>query len=130
MSNKKGRKIKSEEIIQTSFLVPIREDVNVGDGQNNLHSDELLELLCSLLENLFGGQTRAQDLYEGSWVDPISGKPIKDISRKYFVDVKLKKLNKMKDFMKVVGIMFKQKCIHFECGGKVEYIYSHERWEK
>jgi hypothetical protein len=115
-----------DQKIETSFLVPIKEDADLGNGRP--HSKEKWETLRLFLENLFDGQTRARDTYPGTWVDTSTNKTVSDESRKYFVDVKRRDIKKMKDVMRLVAIMFKQKCIRFEYQGKVELIYSHEMW--
>lgn len=111
-----------EQIIQTTFLVPIREDKKVGNGE--LHPEWRWEDIIEELYKKFGGWTMAPNLYPGGWVNPKSGNRIDDESRKYFVDIKRKDLNKMRAFIEDTAGMFKQICVRFEYEGKVEYIYQ------
>jgi hypothetical protein len=117
--------LQDEETVETSFLVPIREDVEAGNGE--LHSSELWEVLTLLLWTLFDGQTQPHSTYEGSWMDPTTGKVFKDESRKFIIAVKRKDLARLKGLIQIAAIMFKQKCIYFVYEGKVDYVYSNER---
>jgi hypothetical protein len=114
--------------IETSFLIPIKEDADVGNGL--LHPKEYWELLPLFLNNLYDGQTKAGGIYLGAWVDMSTKRIVQDESIKYFVDIRRRDLKKMKDMMRLVAIMFKQKCIRFEYEGKVDLIYSHKMWEQ
>lgn len=70
----------------------------------------------------FGGWTVSEAFYPGGWVNDKTGKRVRDISRKYFVDTKRKDLSKIKSFMKKVSTTFKQHCIRFEHEGIVDYL--------
>jgi len=122
--NKAKEKAKGEETIETSFLVPLRENPNPEYGGNGgKHSAELFALLILFLEKLFGGQTKPRTIYDGSWVNPATGETIPDESIRVYVAIKRKELPRLKQFIKLVVIMFKQECIYFVSeGGKVDYI--------
>ena len=109
-----------EKIIQTTFLVPLKEDDDIGNGK--LHPESRWQELQKIMYVGFGGWTIAHDFYLGGWVNPNTGKKIEDQSRKYFVDIKKKELNKMREIMRWVAREFKQQCIRFEHESEVEYI--------
>ena len=113
-------KHRPKQIIQTTFLIPIKEDQEVGNGQH--HPEKRWEKLKELIFVKFSGWHVASELYPGGWISPETGKMIEDESRKYFIDIPRKDLNKMRAFIKEMAVMFKQQCIRFEYEGKVEYI--------
>ena len=109
-----------EETIQTTFLVPVREDKDFGSGKK--HSDWNWTHLEDELYERFGGWTRSNNLYPGGWVNPQSKMRIEDISRKYFVDLKRKDLGKLVSLLCRISCLFEQNCIRLESDGKVQYI--------
>lgn len=111
-------------MVQTTFLVPIREDKSIGDGE--LHPEGRWGELIEILYEEFGGWTIAPDFYPGGWKNPKTGERIEDESRKYFVDIKRKELGKMRSIIRWIAQEFKQQCIRFEHEGEVEYISVQE----
>lgn len=107
-------------IIEATFLVPINEDRNVGNGE--LHSHSKWGWLKRELYGRFGGFTISSNLYHGEWENPKTKEKIRDTSRKYFVDIYRKDLDKMRAFIKEIANVFCQDCIRFAYEGKVEYI--------
>ena len=68
-----------KHLLECSFLIPIRRDRNLSDGRQHLTAT------WAWLERelyVFGGATRAQDLYEGWYLDPDTGEQIRDRSHK------------------------------------------------
>lgn len=121
---KKKKSGKPEKIIQTTFLVPIREDKSIGNGE--LHPEQKWECLTEKLYLEFSGWTIAPNFYPGGWINPKTGERIEDESRKYFVDIKKKELSNMKMFIKEIAVLFVQQYIRFEHEGEVEYISGEE----
>ena len=109
-----------EETIQTSFLIPISEDKDFGEGE--IHLDWKWSYLESELYEKFGGWTMANNLLRGGWVNPKSKERIEDISRKYFVDIKRKDFSKLVSLIGIFTGIFKQNCIRLECDRKVQYV--------
>jgi hypothetical protein len=55
-------------IIECSFLIPLRRDANLSDGEE--HEDRYLCWLDAALHGSFGGRTIAPGFYHGSYTDP------------------------------------------------------------
>jgi hypothetical protein len=114
-------------LIQTSFLVPIREDREVGNGRR--HKRKKWNNLQDTLYRRFGGHYGEPricyqlGLCKGDYDD--EGVRVVDKCRKYTVAIEPERLDEMRRFLKKVADDFKQKCIYFEYeGGHVEYIYG------
>lgn len=108
------------KLIQTSFFIPLYEDKDVGNG--GLHPATRWIQFQSKLYVDFGAWTLAPGNYKGNYKDPESGLEVVDLSRKYILAVPIKGLRRLKDFLKVEGIIFRQKYIYFEVAGKVELL--------
>lgn len=110
---------------ECSFLVPIRRDRNLSDGR--LHHQAAWQWLERELY-AFGGATRSLEMYEGWYLDPDTGKPVKDLSRKYIVALHRKNLGRLRAMLREACHVFQQKCIYLSIAGKVEFIEgpSHE----
>ena len=108
-------------LIETSFLIPLTEDKDIGNGE--LHPlSRWLELERKLFKN-FKGYTRARGGYDGCWEeDSDTKREVYDTSKRYFVALRPKDLKKMKAFLKTMASIFKQKEIYFVRGGKVDFI--------
>jgi hypothetical protein len=109
-----------DEIIQTSFLLPIREDEEFGDG--NIHPEWKWSSFQEKLYDQFGGWTMSDNLYLGGWINPKSKERVRDISRKYFVDVKRKDFGKLISLLSSNASIFLQNCIRLEYEGKIQDI--------
>ena len=106
--------------IQTTFLIPLYEDKNFGNGK--LHPATRWTQFHKKLYATFGAWTLAPGEYRGSYKDPQTGEEVPDLSRKYILAVSKKDLKKLKDFLKEEGAIFLQKCIYLETAGKVEIL--------
>lgn len=110
-------------LIETYFLVPIREDKEVGDGQ--LHKPEKWKNLQDALYRRFGGHTHERRIHyvlglEGDYAD--GARRVVDESRKYVVALERQKLSDMRCFLEGVADDFRQKEIYFHVAGPVEFI--------
>lgn len=109
--------------IVITVLVPIKEDINVGNG--DLHPHTRWTKLGDDLYEKFRGKTISPGLYEGDYPDPDTGKKVTDLSREYKIDVDEDSINVLRSYIgEVVGPMFRQKCIRITVGSKVEYVDS------
>jgi hypothetical protein len=106
-------------LLECSFLIPIRRDRNLSDGRRHLAAtwawleDELY---------VFGGATRAPDLYEGWYLDPDTGEQVRDRSRKYFVAVPRARVPELRRVLRRACVKFGQKCIYLSVAGQVEFV--------
>jgi hypothetical protein len=118
---------KEEKLIQTSFLIPIREDKRVGNGK--LHPDtrftDFWTKICT--SKHFSGAYIGPGLCDGFEIDPKTKKIIPDKSKKYFIAVKKKDLKSLRDFLKEAACTFFQQRIYFEVAGKVEFVKRPKR---
>lgn len=111
------------KVVECSFFVPIRRDVNLSDGQ--LHSTELWEWLDDELFDRFSGRTIAPGLYEGFYRDPDTGERVADESRKYVVALAENQLDELRSLLSAACVRFHQKCIYLSAAGQVEFIEAH-----
>lgn len=108
------------KLIQTSFLIPLREDKDIGNDR--LHPATRWAVFQRKLYAAFGAWTLAPGNYEGSYRDPDTGFEVSELSRKYILAVSKRDLKRLKDFLKEEGASFQQKFIYFEAAGKVELL--------
>ncbi len=108
-----------KRLLECSFLIPIRRDRNLADGKSHLTTT-----WAWLEEQLrvFGGATRAPDLYEGWYVDPDTGKPVRDRSRKYSVAIPRAGVDELRAILRQACDKFAQKCIYLSVAGYVEFV--------
>lgn len=115
-------KLKSNDLIEASFLVPVTEDKDIGTG--NFHpKSRWLELEHQLFK-IFKGYTLSKESYDGCWESSDTHKAVRDSSRKYFVALRVKYLKKLRTFLKITASTFRQKEIYFVRNGKVEFIQN------
>ncbi len=112
--------LKKTKFIQTSFLIPLHEDKDIGNGR--LHPETRWKQFQRKLYNAFGAWTLAPGNYKGSYEDPETGLEVSDLSRKFILAVPKKDLKRLRDFFKKEGAIFRQKYIYFEAAGKVELL--------
>jgi hypothetical protein len=106
-------------LLECSFLIPVRRDRNLSDGgpqQRAAWNWVERELVA------FGGGTMATELYAGWYVDPDTGKPVKDLSRKYFVALPREELSRLRSLLREGYVVFEQKCIYLSVAGYVEFV--------
>ena len=111
-------------IMECSFFVPVRRDVNLSDGE--LHSTDLWEWLDDELFDRFSGRTIAPGLYDGFYRDPDTGDRVADESRKYVVAIGESQLDELRSLLSVACEKFHQKCIYLSTAGQVEFIEANE----
>ena len=112
------------KIVECSFFIPIRRDVNLSDGE--LHSTDLFEWLDDELFDRFSGRTIAPGLYDGFYRDPDTRERVADASRKYVVAINESQLEELRALLSVVCVKFQQKCIYLSLAGQVEFIEANE----
>ena len=105
-----------------SFLIPVRRDKNLSDGRR--HSQKTWKWLQRELYP-FGGGTRAPDLYEGWYLDPDTGKPVHDQSRRFIVAITPDQLRGLRRLLREACTEFAQKCIYLSVAGMVEFVEGH-----
>src|SRR5438270_13482841 len=81
--------VAAERLFECSFLIPIRRDRLLSDGK--LHRQDTWKWLEHALF-VFGGATRAPELYEGWYLDLDSGQPVRYRSCKYIVALERSRL--------------------------------------
>ena len=107
-------------IIEASFLVPIREDSDVGNGK--LHPPERWNYFRDRLFEEFGAYTIAPGNYLGCYTDPDTQTLVSDQSRKYILALPENEVHKLRSFLRKEAAIFRQKVLYIEIGGKVEFI--------
>ncbi len=70
--------------------------------------------------------TLAPGLYEGGYSDPDTGERVTDASRKYILAVKKSDVKKLRAVLREACRVFEQKCIYFNVGGTVEFVFPTE----
>ncbi len=103
-------------MIQVEFYIPMRQS-----SSGKLHAATTILELERFLEE-FGGFT-LHGTVQGSWRDPDIGESVREESFHYSVAVSKEGLTKLRAFMRERGkIIFDQKAIYFNVGGKVEFL--------
>jgi hypothetical protein len=111
--------VASQQLLECSFLIPVRRDRVLSDGKP--HSPKAwLWLEQELLA--FGGGTRSPNLYAGWYLDPDTGERVQDRSRKYFVAIARGRVVELRDLLRLACMRFRQKCIYLNVGGRVEFV--------
>jgi hypothetical protein len=106
-------------LLECSFLIPVRRDRNLSDGK--LHrATTWLWLEDELV--VFGGATRAPNLYPGWYLDPDTGEQVRDRSRKYFVAVPPARVEELRGLLRRACGKFRQKYIYLSVAGRVEFV--------
>lgn len=108
------------DVIECSFMIPIRRDANLSDGQ--VHESATWEKLYSELFVRFGGRTIAPGLYAGAYKDPDTGQEVGDESRRFIVAVPETALDDLRQLLVECCDRFQQKCIYLSVAGRVEFI--------
>jgi hypothetical protein len=101
--------LEQEQLVEAAFLIPIREDRDVGNGR--LHPHTRWQRLTRDLYHLFAGWSRAPGLVEGVYKDPDTGQPVADTSRRYVVALPQRELDRLRRYVHEVGAIFKQKVV-------------------
>jgi len=109
-----------EEFIETSFLIPLHEDKEIGNGR--LHPSDRWSKFKKKLYDNFKAWTLAPGHYKGCYRDPNTGEIVIDLSRKFILAVSENDMERLKGFLKEEGAVFKQKFIYFVARGKVELL--------
>lgn len=112
-----------EPLLECSFLIPIRRDWNLSDG--GAHKRSSWDWLNNQLYK-FGGGTRSNELYEGWYLDPDTGKRMTDRSKKFIVALPREKIEQLRDLLRETCGVFQQKCIYLCVAGYVEFIKGPE----
>lgn len=108
-------------IVEARFLVPIHEDVDIGNG--GLHPYYRWENLQRDLFTKFGAWTLSPGLYQGEYTDPDTGRPIRDSSKQYIIALEKEKIHELRQYLgENVAVIFRQKVIYFFNGMEVELI--------
>lgn len=107
-------------LLEANFLIPLREDNRIGNG--NLHSPLRWAIFERKIRLEFKGITKAPGTYKGYDEDDIY-----DLSRKYIVAVERGKLNRLRDLLKQAARTFKQKSIYLSIAGEVEFVKGGSR---
>jgi hypothetical protein len=106
---------------ECAFLIPIRRDRNLSDGQ--LHRRTCWKWLEDNLDQ-FGGATRDTALHQGWYPDPDTGKKVVDDSRRYVVALPQDQVDELRAVLREACTVFQQKCIYLSVAGYVEFVYG------
>ena len=109
-----------KSLLECSFLVPVRRDKEISDGK--LHPEKRWKWLNEELFALVGGRTLAPGYYQGLWLNPKTGAPVSDESRRFIVAVPRKRLNEFRQLLVRACVVFHQQAIYLSVAGKVELI--------
>ena len=111
--------------LETHFLVPILEDISYGGALNPFNRWEILQ---RDLFRLFSVWTLSPGLYLGEYLDPDTGRPIRDQSKQYIIALEEERIPELREYLrKRVAVIFRQKVIYFFNGREVEFVESAER---
>ena len=72
--------------------------------------------------SVFGGATRALELYEGWYLDRDTGEPVRDQWRGYTVAVSPAQVESLRKLLRQACVEFAQKCIYMSVAGYVEFV--------
>ena len=108
------------ELLEFSFLIPVRRDANLSDGGE--HEPEDWAWLDDELFDRFGGVTYSPILYRGAYLDPDTHERVVDDSKKYTVAIEETLVAELRQLLAVTCIFFRQKLIYLSVAGRVEFI--------
>jgi hypothetical protein len=109
-----------DSYLECSFLIPVRRDANLADGQE--HEPEDWDWLDDELFDRFQGMTCSPVLYRGAYLDPNTGERIFDDSKKYTVAIIESRVGELRQLLSAACVFFRQKCIYLSVSGHVEFI--------
>jgi hypothetical protein len=109
----------AKTLLECSFLIPIRRDINLSDGK--CHKKRAWKWLEQRLE-AFGGATEPSAPYHGWYFDPDTGTRVTDVSRNYIVAVPRWRLDELRALLRNACDVFQQKCIYLSIAGHVEFV--------
>jgi hypothetical protein len=95
---------------------------NAGGSSFCMCGGEAAEGLTRDLYHMFAGWSRAPGLVEGVYKDPNTGQPVADKSRRYVVALPHRELDRLRRYLREVGVVFKQKVIYLSVAGQVEFV--------
>lgn len=107
-------------IPECRFLIPIRQDVEVGDGKP--HAPRRWRKLERKLRKAFTAFTKAPGLWAGEWTSPKTGKVIRDLSVEYLVAVPKARLHELRSILRQACVEFAQQSIYLSIAGMVEFV--------
>lgn len=107
-------------LVECSFLVPLKRDGLLADGLQ--HPAEAWEWLDNELFVRFGGGTMAPGEYMGFYQDPDTGQRVDDESYRFIVALSKKDVASLRRLLAAACVIFAQKCIYLNVGGKVEFV--------
>jgi hypothetical protein len=125
MRAREPHQVPQRQLLECTFLIPIRRDRNLSDGKR--HNQAAWDWLENSLSE-FGGATRDAALQEGWYLDPDTGGRVTDLSRRYTVAVSRKGMGPLRAVLREACSVFRQKCIYLSVAGQVEFVEgpSHE----
>ena len=109
-----------DPLLECSFLIPVRRDANLSDGQ--LHDPGVWNWLSDELHERFGAQTAAPGLYVGFYEDPDTHERVADESFKFIVAVAEARVGELRQLLSAACMLFQQKCIYLSVAGHVEFV--------
>jgi hypothetical protein len=107
-------------LLECSFLIPIRRDINLSDGEEHDPTD--WDWFDDELFNRFGGMTYSPVRYQGDYVDPDTKARVHDESKKYVVALEESRVAELRHLLSAACVFFHQKCIYLGVAGRVEFI--------
>lgn len=110
----------SDEFLECSFLIPVRRDANLSDGDE--HDPDTLNWLTTELFDRFAGATIAPGRYQGFYKDPDTQARVSDESIKFVVAVPESRVEELRRLLSMACVLFQQKCIYLSVAGQVEFI--------
>ena len=96
-----------EPIVECAFLIPIRRDALLSDGEP--HSAETWDKLDDELFRRFGGGTNAPGLYAGFYTDPDTGQRVSDESKRVILAVSESRIDELRQLVVDACDWFQQK---------------------
>ncbi|HEY3243161.1 MAG TPA: hypothetical protein VGM03_07405 [Phycisphaerae bacterium] len=111
--------------IEVGFLVPVREDRNLGSGRRQ--PADRWEWLSARLRERFGGFSASRATVMGFYRDPDTRRPVQDDSRAYTLALKRADVAELRRILgREVAPRFVQKCIYLAVGVDVELVFNAE----
>jgi hypothetical protein len=99
----------ARQLVECSFLIPLRRDAETSDGRK--HPAGLWKWLSDELYDRFGGRTRAKQTYDGLWRSSQTGLPVADESYLYFVAISKRKVPELRRLLREACVVFHQQSI-------------------
>lgn len=114
-----------EHLIECSFLIPVVRDSNRAPHPRSAWRALGKALMAAFPEGHTGPEVAYRDVrpVKGEYADFVTGRIVRDLSRRYTVAVPIVKLHALRRMLSRTATTFDQKAIYLSVAGRVEFVF-------